>query len=102
MSENRVLCEVFAGSRRENTYLFVRREDGLARVPEALLAGFGSPRSVLTLELYAGRPLAQANAERVLAGIAENGFYLQLPPVDERRARVGEAAEADNGDGEAC
>ena len=102
MSGQEVLCEVFAGSRRANTYLFVRREDGLERVPEALLAGFGTPRSVMTLELYPGRPLAQADAERVLEAIAVSGFYLQLPPVDERHAESREAGEVEEGGSEAC
>lgn len=76
-----LLCEIFSSSRREGTYLFVEREEGLARVPEALLSGFGEPRSVMTLRLHQGRRLAQADPLIVLDQIRENGFYLQLPPA---------------------
>jgi uncharacterized protein YcgL (UPF0745 family) len=106
----RLLCEVFAGSRRDGCYLFVREEEGLARVPAALLASFGTPRSVMTLELDLGRQLAQASAERVLESIVESGFYLQLPPGDRDYATPGDAADGQarpqgpelTGGGEAC
>lgn len=75
------LCEVFRSSRRAGMYLFVERDEGLARVPESLLTVFGKPESALLLELDAGRSLAAANAAEVLVAIREQGFYLQMPPT---------------------
>ena len=37
----------------------------------------------MTLLIDEGRKLARADAAKVLQDIADNGFYLQLPPVDE-------------------
>lgn len=87
MSES-VICEVFRSPRREGMYLFVPREEGLARVPEALLQAFGSPEPALVLQLDAGRRLARADAGEVLAAIAEQGFYLQMPPTPGPAAAV--------------
>ena len=37
----KVLCEIYKSSRQEEMYLYVPKEEGLARVPEALLEKFG-------------------------------------------------------------
>ena len=94
MSES-IICEVFRSPRREGMYLFVAREEGLARVPEPLLQAFGSPESALVLQLHTGRRLARADAGEVLAAIGEQGFYLQMPPTPDAAAAVaGESAVA--------
>jgi hypothetical protein len=64
-------------------YLYVDFGEDLARVPESLLAGFGKPVPVLSLELTADRKLARADAAVVLASIESAGFYLQMPPPAE-------------------
>lgn len=79
----KLLCEVFKCSRRDETYLYVDKQRGLADVPEALLERFGTPVSVLTLLLSEDKPLARADAARVIAAIDEQGFYLQMPPARE-------------------
>ena len=75
-----VLCTVYRSSREAELYVYVRREDGLSRVPETLLAKLGVISEVLTLKLTPTRKLARANAADVLGSIEEKGFYLQLPP----------------------
>ncbi|GAA3901708.1 YcgL domain-containing protein [Halomonas cibimaris] len=78
---DRIVCEVFKSSRKEETYLYVDKRQGLADVPEALLEHFGKPVPALTLLLSADKPLARANAAEVLAAIAEQGYYFQMPPA---------------------
>lgn len=79
MSER--LVEIFRGTRKAESYLYVDKAQGLADVPEVLLAQFGEPRSVMTLMLDPQRKLARANAAEVLAKIEEQGYYLQMPPT---------------------
>lgn len=76
----KVLCSVYRGSRVEGMYLYVEKKDELKRVPETLLAGFGKPVLAMTLVLHPGRKLARADVSKVLEEIAQNGFYLQMPP----------------------
>ena len=64
-------------------YLYVDKAEGLARVPEPLLQRFGRPELAMTLALDPARKLAQANAAEVLQAIADNGFFLQMPPRPE-------------------
>lgn len=52
----------------------------LSVIPDALLQRFGPPEFTLALELWPDRKLAQADAQTVLAAIASQGFYLQMPP----------------------
>jgi len=75
------LVEIFRGTRKAESYLYVDKAQGLVDVPEVLLAQFGEPMSVMTLMLDPQRKLARANAAEVLAKIEEQGYYLQMPPT---------------------
>jgi uncharacterized protein YcgL (UPF0745 family) len=75
------LIEIFRSPREDGLYLYVDRQEGLSRVPEALLARFGKPESAMVLMLEPTRKLARANASTVLENIQEQGFYLQMPPL---------------------
>lgn len=72
---------VYRSSRKQDMYLYVDAGDDLTAVPEALLTQFGKPVEALSLMLTAERALAHADAARVLESIADQGFYLQLPPA---------------------
>lgn len=74
------LVQIFRSAREAGLYLYVDKQEGLARVPEELLSRFGKPESAMLLMLSADRKLARADAGNVLKAIAFQGFYLQLPP----------------------
>lgn len=65
-------------------YLYVKKEEGLARVPDELLRLFGKPQQAMVLLLTPDKKLAHANIETVAESLQEKGFYLQLPPRDQR------------------
>ena len=75
-----VICTVYRSSREAELYIYVKREDGLCKVPQELLAKLGQTSEVLTLRLTPDRKLARVRATDVLAAIADKGYYLQLPP----------------------
>ncbi|MGD8175362.1 YcgL domain-containing protein [Marinimicrobium sp. ARAG 43.8] len=79
-ADEKVLCEIFRSPKEEGMYLYVRRDEGLARVPDALLQRFGKPQSAMVLVLTPDRKLARTSAERVMASLDDPGYYLQLPP----------------------
>lgn len=83
MTLERQICDIYKSPKKDEMYLYVRKADGLKRVPEALLAMFGTPRHFVTLMLTPEKTLARAEAPKVLAEIAEKGFYLQMPPARE-------------------
>ena len=75
-----MLCQVYRSPRREQMYLYVNRDEGISRVPEALLRQFGEPESVMLLNLDGSRRLARADADQVVMEIEQQGYYLQMPP----------------------
>ncbi|MBZ9560397.1 MULTISPECIES: YcgL domain-containing protein [Modicisalibacter] len=78
---DKTLCEIFRSPRKEEMYLYVDKRRGLEPVPEELLERFGKPQPVMTLLLGTERKLARVDTARVIAAIAEKGYYLQLPPA---------------------
>lgn len=83
MKGDKLLCEIFKSSRKEEMYLYVDKRQGLKDVPEALLERFGKPVSTLTLILTPDKPMARAKASDVIAAIREKGYYFQMPPAKE-------------------
>ncbi|RZU46926.1 hypothetical protein EV700_1312 [Fluviicoccus keumensis] len=83
MSTKPEICDIYKSPKKDEMYLYVRKTEGLTRVPEALLTMFGRPRHYVTLLLTPERKLARAEAPKVLAEIGEKGFYLQMPPARE-------------------
>lgn len=77
-----LFCSVFKSSRKQDMYVYVERKPGCEVLPEGLSAVFGEPRHVLDMVLTPVKKLARANAREVLDKIAEQGFYLQMPPAD--------------------
>lgn len=76
------LVKVYKTRRKADLYLFVDFQEDLERVPASLLERFGQPELALSIALTPGRTLARVDAAEVLNGIAENGYFLQMPPAD--------------------
>ncbi|TCK08175.1 YcgL domain-containing protein [Marinobacterium mangrovicola] len=77
------ICSIYKSPRKDEMYLYVDKRDALTRVPEALLEMFGPPLHVMDMPMKADRKLARADADKVLDGITEKGYYLQMPPPKE-------------------
>ncbi|MGR4068897.1 YcgL domain-containing protein [Halomonas sp. LR3S48] len=81
MQGDKLLCEIYKSSRREEMYLYVDKRQGLTEVPEALLDRFGKPVLTMTLILTPEKKLARAQVSEVMAAIRDKGFYFQMPPA---------------------
>jgi len=75
-------CDVYKSLRHEYMYLYVNQREGLARVPEELLARFGDHELALSFTLTADRTLAREDPARVKANLDVQGYHLQMPPAD--------------------
>ncbi len=80
----KIICEIYRSPKEEGMYLYVKKEEGLSRVPEDLLVLFGKPQQAMVLLLTPGKKLANASVEKVAESLEEKGFYLQMPPRGER------------------
>ncbi|AFP31098.1 MULTISPECIES: YcgL domain-containing protein [Marinobacter] len=79
MTKTHDFVSVFRSSKKPDTYLYVRRGHLWDDLPEALRTLFGKPVHAMDLVLTPERKLARTSAEQVLAGIADKGFFLQMP-----------------------
>lgn len=77
----KVISEIYRSPKEEGMYLYVKKSEGLSRVPEALLQKFGRPQQAMVLVLTAEKKLARAEAIKVMECLESQGYYLQLPPL---------------------
>lgn len=75
-------CHVYRSKRYPDMYVYLDCALEDTELPEDLRERVGQLEYALTFELTPERSLARADAGQVLADIAEQGFYLQLPPRD--------------------
>jgi len=78
---SRLLCQIYRSSRKQEMYLYVEKSRGVVDVPEVLMKQFGEPEEVMLLMLDSERKLARADVSEVMSCIADQGFYLQMPPT---------------------
>jgi uncharacterized protein YcgL (UPF0745 family) len=76
-----MLCFVYKSLKKAELYLYLDKKDDFSSVPEALLQNVGRLEFVMELELTPERKLARENSEKVLVGLQEKGFFVQLPPT---------------------
>lgn len=74
------IIDVFRCKKKEGAYIYVAKGKNLDELPEALRKQTGALEHSMTLVLTPDRKLAQADAQKVLNAIEEQGFYLQMPP----------------------
>lgn len=77
-------CYVYRSRRKQQTYLFLPKRDDFTQVPPSLLKLFGEAEFSFEFELSSARKMVSAEASEVKRNIQENGFYLQLPPGEEK------------------
>ncbi|MBD3656188.1 MULTISPECIES: YcgL domain-containing protein [Marinobacter] len=75
----RQFVSVFRSTRKNDTYLYVRRGQSWDELPESLRGIFGPPAHAMDLLLTADRKLARTSGQQVLEAIADKGFFLQMP-----------------------
>jgi hypothetical protein len=80
IDDHRLLCSIYRSSKREGMYLYVRRDQKLDELPEALMKVFGAPAHAMDILLSAEKKLANADATKVMSEIRQQGFFLQMPP----------------------
>ncbi|HEX4854130.1 YcgL domain-containing protein [Arenimonas sp.] len=72
---------VYKSLRKPDTYVYLRKRDDFALVPEPVRAPLGELVFVLEVALTPERKLAQADPAVVRANLAAHGFHLQFPPT---------------------
>ena len=79
-----VKCDVYRSAKKKYLYLFVSADEGMARVPDELLAQFGEPEKALSFTLTHERDLEKEDPVQVLQNLQLQGYHLQLPHANEQ------------------
>lgn len=80
---SKLICQVYRSSKKADMYLYVDKKEQLARVPEALLKLFGTPQEAMVLLITPEKQLAKLSGDELIKQIEENGYYLQMPPLED-------------------
>lgn len=80
----RIICQIYRSPNEDGMYLYVKKEEGLGRVPDELLKLFGAPQPAMVLLLSPDKKLARVSVEKVIESLHTQGFYLQMPPRNEQ------------------
>lgn len=72
---------VYKSLRKPDTYVYLRKRDDFAVMPDAVRSPLGELAFVLEVALTPERRLAQADAAVVRTNLATHGFHLQFPPT---------------------
>ncbi|WP_154927261.1 YcgL domain-containing protein [Klebsiella grimontii] len=78
-----MFCVIYRSTKREQTYLYVEKKDDFSRVPDELMYSFGTPKLAMILLLDGRKKLIHADLDKVKQALADQGYYLQLPPPSE-------------------
>jgi hypothetical protein len=74
------LSKVYRSEKRAETYLYLAHDRAFDDLPADFRRAFGEPVFVMHLQLRPDRPLARVPVERVIEALADQGYFVQLPP----------------------
>lgn len=76
-------CFIYKSLKKDYLYLYIAKKDDFSTVPDALMHSLGKMEFVMDLELFPERKLAREDAGKVMEGLKQQGFFVQLPPQKE-------------------
>jgi len=77
-----IKCDVYRSANKPDTYLYLDAEILPEELPDVLKHLLGELTAFLNLSLTHHSKLAQADIAEVLQSLADQGYYLQMPPGD--------------------
>lgn len=90
-----MMVDIYRSGRRAELYLYVPGRSEPDELSDELMRQFGRATRVMSLWLGPETRLARADAQAVIAALEDKGWYLQLPP-GEQRTEAALAALADS------
>ena len=91
-------CDIYQFLKHDDMYIYIARpdypndtdeiKDWLGVLPKDFRAGLGRSKFVMHLDLATTPTLARVDKEEVLAKLASQGYFVQLPPQDVMRRQA--------------
>lgn len=78
-----MITYIFRSPKKDEMYLYLLDKEGFTDLDEALQKTFGEADFVMMVNLAKRDKLARVDIDKVKTELAENGYYLQMPPRPE-------------------
>lgn len=76
-------CYIYRSSKKDNSYLYMAKENDFSQVPESLMAVFGQPTFVMKVLLDGKRKFVVGTAQEIEQRIKNDGFFVQMLKDDD-------------------
>ncbi|WP_425463982.1 YcgL domain-containing protein [Orbus hercynius] len=76
-------CYIYRSSKKENSYLYVAKENDFSQVPKVLMDVFGTPSFAMKVLLDGKRQFVVGHAQEIEDKINSDGFFLQMLKDDD-------------------
>ncbi|XKM14029.1 YcgL domain-containing protein [Orbaceae bacterium ac157xtp] len=76
-------CYIYRSPKKENSYLYVDKENDFTKVPDVLMKAFGQPIFAMKVLLDEKRKFVAGTAQEIEAKIKNDGFFLQMLNEDD-------------------
>ncbi len=79
-----MICYIYRSLKKDGYYLYLAKKDDFSPLNEELVKSFGKTHFAMMLDLTK-KTLANADNEKVIEALKNQGFYLQVPPPIEKQ-----------------
>ncbi|WP_392561679.1 YcgL domain-containing protein [Orbus sturtevantii] len=78
-----MLCYIYRSPKKENSYLYIAKENDFSNVPDILMNVFGKPIFAMKVLLDGKRQFTAGTSQEIENKIKSDGFFLQMLQEDE-------------------
>ena len=78
-------CFIYKSLKKDYLYLYIAHKDDFSKVPNELLNSFGKLEFVMDLYITKDRKLAREDAGKIIQCLINQGFFVQLPSLEDKR-----------------
>jgi len=78
-----MLCYIYRSSKKENSYLYIAKENDFSKVPDILMTAFGQPIFAMKVLLDDKRKFVVGTSQEIENKINSDGFFLQMLKEDD-------------------
>jgi uncharacterized protein YcgL (UPF0745 family) len=89
-------CFIYKSLKKDYLYLYIAHKDDFSKVPNELLISFGKLEFVMDLYITNDRKLAREDAGEIIQCLIDQGFFVQLPSLEDKRCLPPFLREDDN------
>lgn len=76
-------CYIYRSPKKENSYLYIAKENDFSQVPDVLMKAFGQPMFAMKVLLDGKRKFVVGMSDEIEERIKNDGFFVQMLKDDD-------------------